>query len=1819
MRSASSSSLRPLLAAREVARYSTKVGNEDKSTTQKNFSTESVSNPSSSVRSYTSAVPRPKPGMPEVTPQMMFTSLDTTPNPEAQYNQSVDGSFATAHVAYALSDAAFIYPITPSSVMGELADVWMAQGRQNAYGHVVEVRELQSEAGAAGALHGALAAGALATTFTASQGLLLMIPNMYKIAGELTPCVIHVSAREIAGHALSIFGGHADVMAVRQTGWAMLCSHTVQQAHDMALIAHIATLKASVPFVHFFDGFRTSHEVNKIRLLPAEEMRKMIPPGTVERHWARSLNPCHPTLRGTNQSPDIFFQGTESGNPFYADLAEIVQETMDQVAPYIGRQYKVFEYVGDPDAEEVVVIMGTGATTTCEAVDHLKAQGKKVGAVLVHLFRPWSAALFEKALPKTVKRIAVLDRCREVAAQGEPLYMDVSLTVANHRPGVKVVGGRYGLGSKDYTPEQALAVFDHIAKPDPWHRFTVGIKDDVSGISLPFYDGRVDTVPEGTRQCVFWGLGSDGTVGANRSAVKIIGDNSDLMVQAYFEFDAFKSGGVTASHLRFGPQRITAQYLVTNADYIACHFQEYIRKFPILDNIKEGGTFVLNTAWDPKDLETILPPRIRQQLAQKKVKFYVIDARAICTDFGLGKRINMLMQGIFFKLSGVLPLDQAQTLLKESIQEEYGKKGTKVVEMNQAIVDAVFADDDLLKEFKVPESWATNNDGPPKPVTGDQFVDTIMRPLMNFSGNDLPVSVFTPGGVFPVGTTKFAKRAIALAVPEWLPDKCTQCNYCSYVCPHAAIRPFVLTDAEARDAPETFHTRKAKGDFQGMQYRIQVAPEDCTGCQVCVETCPDDALVMVDATTAIPQQRGNWDFSTTLPQRGSMADRYSVKGSQFQTPLLEFSGACEGCGETPYVKLLTQLFGERMIIANATGCSSIWGGTAGFTPYTVNNQGHGPAWGNSLFEDNAEFGYGLAVANATRRTQLVTAVEQALEAKSGDASLQQLLSQWLRDRNTADKSNKYLEDMLAKLEAQQSGDEKLALIYSMKDMFPNISQWIIGGDGWANDIGFGGLDHVLASGQNVNVLVLDTEMYSNTGGQASKSSNTAAVAKYALGGKQQAKKPLGEMAMSYRNVFVATVSHANMAQCVKAFVEAESYNGPSIILAYAPCIEHGMRSGMAKMVQESETAVNSGYWPLYRYDPRLEEQGKNPFQLDSKRIKASLSDFLGGENRYVNLKKNNPEGFDLLRGSLQAHVTARFNRYKMMNEGMQAASKEKTGNFVTLLYGSETGNSEGVAKELATDFERREYGVSVQALDDIDPAELPDMGFVVIVCSTCGQGTFPRNSQLFWEELGRDKPEGWLKSLKFAVFGLGDSTYYFYCRTAKLIDARLAELGAERVVPVGFGDDGDEDAFHTGFNSWIPSVWTELKTITPEDTLFEPTINITPNPEGKPEKFHWHAATPTQTSTGAVRITPEEHSRNFVTIKWKSDMPYQVGDSLGIYPENSRDVVDAFLKGYGLDPAQVVDIENRGSRELPQCVSLSELFTKVVDVLGKPNNRFYANLAHFALNKEEKEKLQGMAQMNEDYSNALAETFHYADILEQFPSARPPLQYLIEMIPNIKPRYYSITSAPCDTPGEIHSLVLIDTWRALSGKHRTGLTCTMLETLQADQVVDGCIHPTAMEFPEPARPLVMCAMGSGLAPFVAMLRERTFQKKRGEEVGKTALYFGNRYKSSEFLMEEELNGFVQDGLLTLRTAFSRDDPSKKVYVQNLVAMDTEMIYDYLVVQKGSMYCCGSRSFIQPVQDSLKKCFMEAGKMTPEQAEEYIVEMFTTGRYNIEAW
>ena len=1153
--------------------------------------------------------------------------------------KTMDGNTAAAWVSYAMSETAAIYPITPSSTMGEIADEWAAQGRKNIFGQTVEVRQLQSEAGAAGAVHGSLAGGSLTTTFTASQGLLLMIPNMYKIAGELLPSVFHVSARAIAAHALSIFGDHQDVMACRQTGFAMLAAASVQEVMDLSLVAHLSTVEASVPFLSFFDGFRTSHEIQKIEVIDYDDMKPLLNMEKLAEFRARSMNPEHPDVRGTAQNPDIYFQGREASNNYYEAIPGIVEEYMNKVSALTGRDYKPFDYVGAPDAERVVVAMGSGCECIEEVVNHLVAKGEKVGLIKVRLYRPFSAKHFLAVMPETVKVLSVLDRTKEPGALGDPLYQDICTVLLEKGEGPAVVAGRYGLGSKEFTPAMVKAVFDDLASSSPRTRFTVGINDDVSDTSLVTTE-TLDTTPEGTVQCKFWGLGSDGTVGANKQAIKIIGDNTDMYAQGYFAYDSKKSGGITISHLRFGDAPIQSTYLVTAADYIACHNPSYVNLYDVLDGIKDGGTFVLNTAWTAEEMDEMLPAEMRRTIAQKNLKFYTVDAVKIAGEVGLGGRINMIMQTAFFKLADVIDFDEAVKLLKDGIKAAYGKKGDKIVNMNNAAVDNAI---DAIVEVPVPAAWADLADDAVATDNAPDYVQNVMRPVLAQKGDDLPVSAFSVDGTMPLSTSKHEKRGVAIMVPEWIKDNCIQCNQCAYVCPHSALRPVLASDDEMKNAPATFETLEAKGkDVKGLAYRMQVAAQDCLGCGNCADICPskEKALVMKPIASQLDEQVPNWDFAETVSFKDAFK-RDTVKGSQFRQSLMEFSGACSGCGETPYVKILTQLFGERMIIANATGCSSIWGASAPSTPYCTNAEGHGPAWGNSLFEDAAEFGFGIEMGVNNRRETLVAKCKQAL-ADGATGDLKAALEAWIENKDDAEKSAETGNALKNALNGF-SGDPLLDEISAADDLFTKKSLWIFGGDGWAYDIGFGGLDHVIASGKDVNILVMDTEVYSNTGGQSSKATPLGSIAKFAAAGKGTGKKDLGRMAMTYGYVYVASIAMgADKQQTMKAFKEAEAYPGPSLIICYAPCINQGIKKGMGKTQLEQKLAVDSGYWPLYRYNPQLADEGKNPFVLESKAPDGSLQEFLSGENRYAMLERFHPELSKAFREQIEKDYSDRF-------------------------------------------------------------------------------------------------------------------------------------------------------------------------------------------------------------------------------------------------------------------------------------------------------------------------------------------------------------------------------------------------------------------------------------------------------------------------------------------------------------------------------------------------------------------------------------------------
>lgn len=1163
---------------------------------------------------------------------------------------TIDGNTAAAHVAYAFSDVAAIYPITPSSPMAEGIDEWSAKGRKNLFGQTVRVAEMQSEAGAAGALHGSLAAGALTSTFTASQGLLLMIPNMYKIAGELLPCVFHVSARALATHALSIFGDHSDINATRQTGFAMLASASVQEVMDLALVAHLATLESKVPFLHFFDGFRTSHEVQKIEDISYEDMAKLVSWEAIAEFRARGLNPEHPHQMGTAQNPDIYFQGREASNPFYAATPEIVARIMTAVGKLTGRQYKLFDYVGAPDAERVIICMGSGCETVEETVNYLNTRGEKVGLLKIRLYRPFSVDHFLDALPKSVKRIAVLDRTKEPGSLGEPLYEDVCTAFMEKQVTPIIVGGRYGLGSKEFTPSMVKAIYDNLAAAKPKNHFTVGIVDDVTFTSLEVKE-QIDAAPHGVHRCKFFGLGSDGTVGANKNSIKIIGDNTDMYAQGYFVYDSKKSGGITISHLRFGKTPIQSPYLIDQADFIACHNPSYVTRYDVLDGIKEGGSFLLNSSWSQAEMEEKLPAAMKQVIAKKKLKFYNIDAVKIASEIGLGNRINVVMQAAFFKIANVIPVEDAVKYIKEAIKKSYGRKGDKIVNMNNLAVDKGI---EALEEIKYPAAWATATTG--AQVVEEEapdFVKNVMRPMLRQEGDKLPVSAFTTDGSFPVGTTQYEKRGIAINVPVWTPETCIQCNQCSFVCPHAAIRPY-LSKTGTSGAPASYQTKAATGkEFAGYDFRIQVSPLDCTGCGNCVDICPAKVkpLRMAPLEEVASVEVENYQFASALPIPDIAINSENVKGSQFRKPLFEFSGACAGCGETPYVKLVSQLFGDRMVVANATGCSSIYGGSAPSNPYVTNEKGHGPAWANSLFEDNAEFGYGMNLAYTQRRNGLAALIAKALESElSGD--LKEAFSQWLEGKDDAVISRNTGDRIKALIDAEvnrASGELKAILsdIAGMKDLYTKKSIWIFGGDGWAYDIGYGGLDHVLASGEDVNVLVLDTEVYSNTGGQSSKSTPTGAIAKFAAAGKNVKKKDLGMMAMAYGYVYVASVSMgANKNQLIKAVLEAEKYKGPSLIIAYSPCINHGINMG--KSQEEGRIAVESGYWPLYRYNPDLALEGKNPFALESKEPTLNFKDFIMGEVRYASLSKQFPEQAETLYARAEQEAKARYEMYKRL-------------------------------------------------------------------------------------------------------------------------------------------------------------------------------------------------------------------------------------------------------------------------------------------------------------------------------------------------------------------------------------------------------------------------------------------------------------------------------------------------------------------------------------------------------------------------------------------
>jgi len=1784
---------------------------------------------------------------------------------EKQVEVPMDGNQAASYVAYGMSETSFIYPISPATSMGEHMDNWSSQGKKNVWGQSVRVITMQSEAGAVAACHGSVAAGVLTTTFTASQGLLLMIPNLYLIAGELMPYVLHVSARTISKHALSIFNDHSDVMACRQTGFAMLCSFNVQEVMDLGLVSHVASMRSRVPFLHFFDGFRTSHEIAKIKTIPYDAMKQLVPTKELKNNLRDlALNPQHPIIRGTGQRPDIFFQATVAAGRFYDAAPDVVQAAMDEVAKLTGRSYKLFEYMGSPTAERVVVLMGSAAETAEDVIDFLNKKGENVGLIKVRLYRPWSAKHFLSVMPDTVKSIAVLDRTREDGAQGNPLYLDVASTIMDTGVSKLVTGGTYGLASKEFVPGQLIAVFDNLnLGPKAKKRFVVGVEDDVTHTSLPF-DPDLDTVPEGTRQCMFWGLGGDGTIGANKAAIKNLAIDGKLNAQGYFSYDSHKEMGATISHLRFGEVPIKAHYMINSGcDYIACHHPSYVRKFDLLQAIKEDGIFVLNCPWTTiEQIEQNLSTKIKKDIASRRIKFFTIDATALALELGLGMRINTLMQSCFYRLSGVLPVEKALDLLRASIVELYTKKGPEVVKANQRAVDAAEAG---LRHVEVPAHWADLTVGSvvekrdlfthvnvPAGVNKvvDEFVHTIMDPVLSLEGDKLPVSTFIPGGVMPTATCMHEKRGLAPQVPVWSPDKCTQCNYCAIVCPHAVIRPFLCEKNELAAAPEGFQTRKATGgaEYAGMNFSIQISTNDCTGCAICVQSCPDDALHMEPYEQVKAKYLTHWDYAISLPQRNP-ADKNTVKGSQFQLPMLEFSGACPGCGETPYVKLVTQLFGDRMVIANASGCSSVWGGTATTNPYTVNEKGYGPAWGRSLFEDNAEYGFGMAMGTKQRRHKLKLDVELALEKEEMPKALRSAFEGWLGAFENYDKANKYVSH-LEQLIPHHASTPLLQDILENMDLFRPQSHWIIGGDGWAYDIGYGGLDHVLSRGENVNIMVLDTEMYSNTGGQSSKSTQKSTVLKFAQSGKKEMKKDLGTMAMTYGNVYVASVAlGANYNQCVQAIREAESYEGPSLILCYAPCIDWGI--DMQYQMESQRIAVDSGYWKLYRYDPRLALQGKPPMQLDAAKIKSDVKKYLETQNRFKQLLRKDKEKaktyFSELAESLtQQHEEMKrksMDNYELLDHLKGLLGETSTGDKCLILYASETGTAAEVSKMFQAELKRRNVRAKCMAMDDYDFENLPNETKVFMIGATCGQGEYPDNSKAFRKALMNPAlPADWLKDTKFAVFSLGDTAYVYYNKVGKDFDQRMAELGAQRLVPVGLANEKDDEKWETAWTEWVPDLYGELQLETPKEELPPPSFIV---------KVQDNAETSLAPETDIIvppgaklvpmnvskLLSPEDYERDIRHFEFdlsKTTVSYNLGDSLGIWAWNSKDNVNAFLEFYGMKATDVISIQDTtDSGKLPEVVTGEQAFAQILDLFGRPSRRFYGLLAMLAKDPAHAAEIQHLMSKEgkEDFKAFLKETPSYFDLMKKWDSAKVPLDLLLEYVPNIKPRLYSIASAP-ETDGDTLQLCIVaDDWYTPSGKYCHGLTTRYLRDLRptegAPVPVAARVNTASFTLPaNPQVPMILVALGTGIAPCRALIRDRLTAGEKGAEMGPMGLFFGVRNRATEYSYGPEEWDPLHDGgkgpLTVLAPAFSRDQ-KEKIYVQHRLAEHSELIYDWIVKQNGYYLLCGPggppcAASKQAIIDAIAKHGAADG-FTKEKAEQYVTDMQISGRFNEEVW
>lgn len=1717
---------------------------------------------------------------------------------------------------------------------------------------------MQSEGGAAGSLHGVIDSGNLATTFTCSQGLLLMIPNMYIIAGQLSPAVFHVTARALSKHGLSIYAEHTDVMAVRQTGWALLSSTCVQECMDMAAVAHLTSVKASIPFVHFFDGYRVSHELNKIQVIDYDSIKELVPLEELKRFRERGLTPIKPLAKACNTGSDIFFQGSEAVNSFYDRTPVAVQDMMNRVSQITGRNYKLFEYIGPPDAEHVMVTMGSSFHTIKEVLNSRIDSGRH-GVVNVRLYRPWSAADLMAAIPHSVKRITVLDRTKEAGALGEPLFLDVvaSIQLDPSRRDVEVFGGRYGLGAKEFSPYHVMDIMRNAESASPMRKFTVGIVDDVTHTSLPISSDRFE-IPFKGSESIFFAMASDGTVSANQNAVNLIGSNTDLYVQAHIWNDSKKAGGATVSHLRFSPDPIHKPYEINQASFVAISEPTWPKKFPaaILKKLSPGGTLLLNSHCKDSDmLEKVLPGEFMKGLAQKQINVWTVDARKVALESGLkSSLINNVMQSAFFKLAlgSVLPYEtKALPLLIESVKQTYAKKGEEVIQQNiKAVLGAVQG----LHSIAIPAHWA------------DDVIEHVNSSTHNMStklarmeGDDLPVSAMNPFGIFETGATASEKRGIAASIPIVDMDKCTQCNLCSLICPHAAIRPFLLTPGDNAELPG-FVTRPAKGgsDVHGYHYRIQVSPMDCTGCEACSWTCPDDALTMTPVSTLgddtiVARERTQWDFLSNLPERIARRNtpRNGPKSSQLSVPLLEFSGACAGCGETPYAKLVTQLFGERMVIANASGCSGVWGGAAGSSSYSKNAFKEGPAWGRSLYEDAAEYGLGIATAIESRRDSLLQAVKTLLSNSSSsnrperNPELFHILWTWAeggyKNSSISQETVRVVPDMIQVelASARSTGDieyvKQLEKIGEMSKEFVKTAVFVFGGDGWAYDIGFGGLDHVLATGADINVVVFDTEGYANTAGQVSKATNIGAVQKFAPDGKITPKKNLAEMAMSYGYVYVASVAiGANAAQAVRAFSEAEAYAGPSLVLCYSPCIEHKILfpRGLSRLSEEMTKAVNTGYWPIFRYDPITKQ-----FTLDGpKRILSPVTDLTALEDRFAVLHRTNPSKAKSLAAELQNFIDAQheklIKREKDSVSGAPVFDKK-----VRILYATETGNTAELATRLKSLCQAREITAEVVEMSMIESiAELRSQADapLIVMSSTAGDGVLPSMANEFWELLEKDERGS---GPTYTVFGLGDSSYTKFNEAAKQFDHRLSALGFERLCSSGFGDDRDPDKYETKFEEWLPGLWNALGAAEP---LAESVTNMSTSvskvaspPQGALERFNEHPIPRQQTFELELvanrRITPTDYERSLnhltfqETTRSRGDLSYFLGDALSVYPRNPEEKVGLFLKKLSISPfdAVLIESEHRSFETLKnRPITVMELFTQVFDIFGRCPSRLYKDL--IPLVKDET-KRTGLVKLASDQSALLERTERGVSVADSLLEFHPSitLEQMVNILPHIKPRLYSIASAYREAKGTVDLLVVQHEWTPVNGETKRGVCSQFLQSIQPGDCIIGGVANGTFHLPSSrSAPIVMAGLGSGIAPFRSFIQDRISAVRDGEAIGEVTLFYGCRHEDKDYAFKEELKELHRQGVVTtLSPAFSRDQ-AEKIYIQQRIREDAEVVYKNLVEDNGFFYICGQAGHaVSDIENAIKDAFVDGGNVTEDTANELIQQMKAENRFCVEVY